>query len=206
MTSKRVASNSVLSNDTTLPLAFCHLFILWNIQQFKLFLPPSLNARHHFSLIASERDIFLVDIPVAGFQFLNQSAFRHPAMALQSENAHVIAQNAQKQCIILKLPERITTLSKVTPQQRISLCLAQVLGQCLPRKQAMPVTDVRHLSPMPTFRPFDELHGLIKQRIRHFPLSLGKSGGGHKRHKHSGRQPAPGPPQCPERCFPHHSH
>ena len=151
MTSKRVASNSVLSNDTTLPLAFCHLFILWNIQQFKLFLPPSLNARHHFSLIASERDIFLVDIPVAGFQFLNQSAFRHPAMALQSENAHVIAQNAQKQCIILKLPERITTLSKVTPQQRISLCLAQVLGQCFPRKQAMPVTDVRHLSPMPTF-------------------------------------------------------
>ena len=27
ITSKRVASNSVLSNDTTLPLAFCHLFI-----------------------------------------------------------------------------------------------------------------------------------------------------------------------------------
>ena len=53
-------------------------------------------------------------------------------MALQSENAHIIAQNAQKQCIIFKLPERITTLSKVTPQQRIGLCLAQVLGQCLP--------------------------------------------------------------------------
>ena len=93
---------------------------------------------------------------------------------------------------IFKLPERITTLSKVTPQQRIGLCLAQVLGQCLPRKQAMPVTDVRHLSPMPAFRPFDEFHGLVKQRIRHFPLSLGKSGGDHKRHKHSGRQPEDG--------------
>ena len=97
-------------------------------------------------------------------------------MALQSENAHIIAQNAQKQCIIVKLPERITTLPKVTPQQRIGLCLAQVLGQCLPRKQAVPVTYVRHLSPMPAFRPFDEFHGLVKQRIRHFPLSLGKSG------------------------------
>lgn len=50
---------------------------------------------------------------------------------------HIIAQNAQKQCIIVKLPERITTLPKVTPQQRIGLCLAQVLGQCLPRKQAV---------------------------------------------------------------------
>ena len=50
---------------------------LWYIQQFKFLLPPSLDARHHLSLIASERDILLVDIPVAGFQFLNQPAFRH---------------------------------------------------------------------------------------------------------------------------------
>ncbi len=45
------------------------------IQQFKLFLPSSLDARHHLSLIASERDILLVDIPVAGFQLLDQLAF-----------------------------------------------------------------------------------------------------------------------------------
>ena len=32
------------------------------IQQFKLFLPSSLDARHHLSLIASERDILLVNI------------------------------------------------------------------------------------------------------------------------------------------------
>ena len=63
---------------------------LWNIQQFKLFLPSSLDARYHFSLIASERDIFLVDIPAAGFQFLNQPAFRHFPVPDQPVISHII--------------------------------------------------------------------------------------------------------------------
>ena len=184
----------------------CFLLLSRYIEKRKLGFSSSLYAWNHFPLIAPKGNILLIDVTLPFFQLPYQPAFRYPAMALQSENAHIIAQNAQKQCIIFKLPERITTLSKVTPQQRIGLCLAQVLGQCLPRKQAVPVTYVRHLSLMSAFRPFDEFHGLVKQRIRHFPLSLGKSGGDHKRHKHSGRQPEPCPTHCPERCFPHHSH
>ena len=82
------------------------------------------------------------------FQLPYQPAFQYPAMALQSENAHIIAQNAQKQCIIVKLPERITTLPKVTPQQRIGLCLAQVLGQCLPgSKRCLSENSDKHRYP-----------------------------------------------------------
>lgn len=129
----------------------CFLLLSRYIEKRKLGFSSSLYAWNHFPLIAPKGNILLIDVTLPFFQLPYQPAFRYPAMALQSENAHIIAQNAQKQCIIFKLPERITTLSKVTPQQRIGLCLAQVLGQCLPRKQAMPVTDVRHLSPMPAF-------------------------------------------------------
>ena len=43
-----------------------------------------------FPFIASERDIFLVDIPAAGFQFLNQPAFRHFPVPDQPVISHII--------------------------------------------------------------------------------------------------------------------
>ena len=128
MTSKRVASNSVLSNDTTLPLAFCHLFILWNIQQFKLFLPLSLNTRHHFFLIVSERDIFLVDIPVAGFQFLNQSALRHFPVPDQPVITYIIGQRCDEQVIFSEAAAHLIQFPQIGSQQRIRLRFRDAAG------------------------------------------------------------------------------
>ena len=80
---------------------------LWNIQQFKLFLPSSLDARYHFSLIASERDIFLVDIPAAGFQFLNQPAFRHFPVPDQPVISDIIGQHCARRA---SFPKRLHIL------------------------------------------------------------------------------------------------
>ncbi len=67
------------------------------IQQFKFFLPSSLDARHHLSFIASERDILFVDIPVAGFQFLDQPAFRHIPVPDQLVISDIIGQRCDQE-------------------------------------------------------------------------------------------------------------
>ena len=67
------------------------------IQQFKLFLPSSLDARHHLSLIASERDILLVNIPVAGFQLLDQPAFRYLPVPDQPVISDIIGQRCDQE-------------------------------------------------------------------------------------------------------------
>ena len=69
------------------------------IQQFKFFLPSSLDARHPLSFIASERDILFVDIPVAGFQFLDQPAFRHIPVPDQLVISDIIGQRCDQEGI-----------------------------------------------------------------------------------------------------------
>ena len=72
------------------------------IQQFKLFLPSSLDARHYLSLIASERDILLVDIPVAGFQFLDQPAFGYLPVPDQPVISDIIGQRCDQEGIFFR--------------------------------------------------------------------------------------------------------
>ena len=101
---------------------------LWNIQQFKLFLPSSLDARHHFSLIASERDIFLVDIPVAGLQFLNQPAFRHFPVPNQPVISHIIEQRCDEQGIFSEAAAHLIQFLQIGSQQRIRLRFRHAAG------------------------------------------------------------------------------
>lgn len=75
----------------------CFLLLSRYIEKRKLGFSSSLYAWNHFPLIAPKGNILLIDVTLPFFQLPYQPAFRHPAMALQSENAHIIAQNAQKQ-------------------------------------------------------------------------------------------------------------
>lgn len=112
----------------------------------------SLYAWDDFPLIAPEGNVFLINVTVTLFQFLNQTAFRNPAIPLQPENADVIAQNAQKQRLVTELPERITTFPEVTSQQRIGLRPCQVGIQIFSRQTTVSVTYVRGMFPcMPAF-------------------------------------------------------
>lgn len=75
----------------------CFLLLSRYIEKRKLGFSSSLYAWNHFPLIAPKGNILLIDVTLPFFQLPYQPAFRYPAMALQSENAHIIAQNAQKQ-------------------------------------------------------------------------------------------------------------
>ncbi len=127
-------------------------------------------------------------------------------MALQSENAHIIAQNAQKQCASFSNSRNASQHFLRSLLSSESACALLRFSVNVSPEASNARNRCKASVPDASLPPFDEFHGLVKQRIRHFPLSLGKSGGDHKRHKHSGRQPEPCPTHCPERCFPHHSH
>lgn len=87
------------------------------IQQFKLLLPSSLDARHHLSLIASERDILLVDIPVAGFQFLDQPAFRYLPIPDQPVISNIIGQRCDEQGIFSEAAAHLMQFPQIGSQQ-----------------------------------------------------------------------------------------
>lgn len=59
-------------------------------KQFKFLFSPSLYAWNHFPLVAPEGDILLINIPVSGFQFLNQSALGYLSIAYQTVITHII--------------------------------------------------------------------------------------------------------------------
>ena len=56
----------------------------------KVSFSPPFDAWYRFPFIAPEGDIFVVDIPVAGFQFLNQFAFWDFSIAYQTVIPHII--------------------------------------------------------------------------------------------------------------------
>ena len=66
-----------------------HNFNLRYIEQFKLLFSSPLYAWNDFPLITAERYIFPVNIPVATFQFLNQSAFGYLPVSNQTVTAHI---------------------------------------------------------------------------------------------------------------------
>ena len=68
----------------------CFLLLSRYIEKRKLGFSSSLYARNHFPLIAPKGNILLIDVTLPFFQLPYQPAFRYPAMALQSENAHII--------------------------------------------------------------------------------------------------------------------
>ena len=84
-----VDMRSFLLNDGQHPFTALHNFNLRYIEQFKLLFSSPLYAWNDFPLITAERYIFPVNIPVATFQFLNQSAFGYLPVSNQTVTAHI---------------------------------------------------------------------------------------------------------------------
>lgn len=62
------------------------------IQQLKLSFSATFDAWDRLALVATVRDIFLVDIPIAGLDFLDKVALRAFAIAEQSAVTYIVGQ------------------------------------------------------------------------------------------------------------------
>lgn len=145
------------------------------IQQFKLLLPSSLDARHHLSLVASERDILLVDIPVAGFQFLDQPAFRYLPVPDQPVISDIIGQRCDEQGIFSEAAAHLIQFTQIDSQQRIRLRFRHIGRQFLVGKNLVAVPYIRQVVSVPAFRFLDTGHRLVEQSdIRRGSPGLGK--------------------------------
>ena len=67
--------------------------LLWYIQQLKLSFSAAFDAGDRLALVATVRDILLVDIPVTGLYFLDNVTLRAFAIAEQSAVADIVSQN-----------------------------------------------------------------------------------------------------------------
>ena len=84
-----MAKTKAVNDDGQHPFTALHNFNLRYIEQFKLLFSSPLYAWNDFPLITAERYIFPVNIPVATFQFLNQSAFGYLPVSNQTLTAHI---------------------------------------------------------------------------------------------------------------------
>lgn len=133
------------------------------IQQFKFLLPSSFDARHHLPLITSERDILLVDIPVAGFQFLNQPAFRHLPVPDQPVISDIIGQRCDKQGIFSEAVAHLMQFPQIGSYQRIRLRFRHIGCQFLVGKNLVTVPHIRKMVSVPALMLLDTGHRLVEQ-------------------------------------------
>lgn len=70
------------------------------IQQSEFLFSPSLDAWDYFALVASEGNILVVNVPVAGFQFLNQFAFGNLPIAHQTVVTHIVWKGCNQKGIL----------------------------------------------------------------------------------------------------------
>lgn len=76
----------------------------------KLSFSAAFDAGDRLALVATVRDILLVDIPVAGLDFLDKVTLRAFAIAKQSAMADIVSQNRQQQSIFPILSEILVSL------------------------------------------------------------------------------------------------
>lgn len=69
--------------------------LLWYIQQLKLSFSAAFDAGDRLALVATVRDILLVNIPVAGLDFLDKVTLRAFTISQQSAVADIVSQNRQ---------------------------------------------------------------------------------------------------------------
>ena len=94
-----------------------HLFYrLRYVQEFKLFFPPPFDARYHLAPVTPEGNILPVDVPVSGFQLLQQPAFGHLPVPLEAVSPHIVGQYADEQGIAPQITEHAAQLVQIRPQ------------------------------------------------------------------------------------------
>ena len=59
-------------------------------------LSSALDARNHLAPVTSERNILVIDIPVARFQSLYQTAFRYFPISEQPVRSHIVGKHGKQ--------------------------------------------------------------------------------------------------------------
>lgn len=70
---------------------------LWLIQQQELHFAPPLYRADGFALVPAVGCVFMVNVPVPGFQLADKPAFRMPAMTEQHPLPHVVTENRKQE-------------------------------------------------------------------------------------------------------------
>ena len=112
------------------------------IQQQELHFAPPLYRADGFALPTAEGDVFLVNVPVSGFQLADEPAFRMSAVTEQYPLAHIEAQYGKEQGIFAKSSEQLVAHRQILAEQGFGFRLRHVVGEVLVRQPAMPVAVV----------------------------------------------------------------
>ena len=133
--------------------------ILMDVQELKFFISSPFDARNHFPLVASEGDIFLIDIAVTRLQFFQQPALGYFSIPFDTGTAHIIRKNTNDQRITSQITEHTAQLTEVCSQNGITLCFCNTVGKPLPGKNFVPPPDIRPMLflSMPTLESLDTL-------------------------------------------------
>ena len=135
------------------------LFQLLFKKQHEFHLPSPFDARNHFPLVASEGDIFLIDIAVTRLQFFQQPALGYFSIPFDTGTAHIIRKNTNDQRITSQITEHTAQLTEVCSQNGITLCFCNTVGKPLPGKNFVTPPDIRPMLflSMPTLESLDTL-------------------------------------------------
>lgn len=72
-------------------------FLLLLKKQHVFHLSSAFDARYHLAPVTPEGNILPVDVPVSGFQLLQQPAFGHLPVPLEAVSPHIVGQYADEQ-------------------------------------------------------------------------------------------------------------
>lgn len=128
-------------------------------QQLEFFLSPPFDARNHFSFVATEGNIFFIDVPVPNLQFCQQSALGHLPVSLEAVSPHIVGQYADEQGIAPQITEHAAQLVQIRPQNGITLGFGDAVGELFSGQYLVSPTYVRPmlLFTMPTLKVMSSL-------------------------------------------------
>lgn len=136
------------------------------IQQQKLHFPSPLYRADFPPLVVAVGYILLIDVPVTGFQLLQQTAFRVFPISEQSSVTHIVAEYGKDQGIFPILAEQPVTLLQIPYQQFFRFRLRHAVGQFLSLQPTMSVTVVRIIrTVMESFVFFNQLNSQFRFRL-----------------------------------------
>ena len=133
------------------------------IKQGELHTTPFEQSGQHPAFIATEREVFGLDVSVALFELLYQPAFGTVSATEQRSRTDIVREDSQEQGVLAETAEEDITAEQVGTQERVRLPFGHICRQPLSFQQAMTVTDVWiPTAPMPALEVFHAAHGTLE--------------------------------------------
>ena len=124
-----------------------HFLKSGHIKHNKLNLSPFDQSIQNLSLVSAERNILLIEVPVASFYLSQQPTFGMLTITEQSPLTHIVGKQGQQQRILTIPFEVFKAFPKVSTEQGVRLPFRHFCRKMLSWLQLMPIANIRLILP-----------------------------------------------------------